>query len=43
MLHVGRARHPGPGSVSGGSGRPWVEFVNGSWLMWHWIRVLNSW
>ena len=33
MLHISRARHPGPGPGSNGSGRLSVEFVNiGGWL-----------
>ena len=47
MLHIGRARHPGPGRRSFIPGQLSIEFVNvGGWLTYGdlsvWIPVLNS-
>ena len=47
MLHIGRARHPGPGPRVFPPGQLSIEFVNvGGWLTsgtWLWILVLSFW
>ena len=42
MLHIGKARHPGPARRKGVPGRSTVEFVNvGGWLT-HVDMAMNS-
>ena len=46
MLHIGRARHPGPGKRSFIPSQLSIEFANiGGWLtygIWLWTPVLSS-